>query len=70
MAAIAATAFSYPALAYCRGCVIETRADDVALAARAEALPDLPPIRSECHVEKQLRQVNGRAIVRRVRICE
>jgi hypothetical protein len=77
VAAFAAAALPFPAqdtaLAYCRGCVIETppavtNAELLALTAHAEAPP--VTIRASCHAEKQRRTVNGRTKWRRVEICE
>jgi hypothetical protein len=68
VAALAATAFAFSAqnsaLAYCRGCVIESKAAELAAAAHAEAPP--MKIKASCHVEKQ----KHGAKVRRVQVCE
>jgi hypothetical protein len=68
VAALAATAFAFSAqnsaLAYCRGCVSESRTVDLATSARAEAPP--VTIKASCHVERQKHGTK----VRRVEICE
>lgn len=68
VAAFAATAFSFGAEAYCRGCVIDTQKVELAATARAEAIP--VTIKASCHVEKQKYVGNGRTRWRRVEICE
>ena len=69
VAALAATALSFPAYGYCRGCVIETQLGAKALLANADASA-LPIIRPQCHVERQPYRRNGQPKIRRVEICE
>jgi hypothetical protein len=71
VAACAATAISFPAQAYCRGCVVQPKS--------AEATLDLSNVRAEapvyeinavCHIEKQKRVIDGRLRWWPMYICE
>ena len=67
VAALAATAMSFPAFGYCRGCVIETPATAQLASADATALPI---VKTQCHIERQSYRKNGRSRWKRVEVCE